>query len=59
MQKLVDIHDDTAQSDWNTHCDFCEQCAMYEQGDPVDPCDVGKQIYQDYYGVAYDQASRS
>jgi hypothetical protein len=27
--------------DYETHCDFCEPCAMYEQGDPVLPCSVG------------------
>jgi hypothetical protein len=38
---------------YETHMDFCEQCAMYEQGDPVDPCIVSQLLWSCFYQHGY------
>ena len=35
------------------HCDFCEQCAMYEQGDAPAPCDTGRALWEAFYGQPF------
>ncbi len=41
---------------YETHCDFCETCAMYEQGDDTDPCYAGQVLWSAFYGIPYPGA---
>lgn len=38
---------------YDAHCDFCETCARYEQGDHTDPCYVGQVLWSCFYGIGY------
>ncbi len=38
---------------YDLHCDFCETCASYEQGDNTDPCYAGQVLWSCFYGIPY------
>jgi hypothetical protein len=47
-----------ASSAYQTHCDFCEPCALYDQGGLVEPCHEGKLLLEAHFGRSLDEQER-